>query len=263
MDRRQIATELETQELFGLNFVDSDSASEVADVVIDLATDSYSATVVTPNVDIMVLLQDEPDGEAADAISSAEICTPDGQPIVWASKLAGKPLTSRLAGSTIFAELWPAVKEAELPVTMIASKSEVKDFFEADYDKVEVIQPGVIDLDDEVGFDEFLTETIKLAVSNNSRIVFSGIGYPKDPVIAQRLRKAWPRYSSEPAPIVMCLGASYEMYSGLQSRAPEWMQNSGLEWLHRFVQEPKRLFGRYFIRGPRFLKSVASELFSK
>lgn len=263
MDGRKLATDLHTQDLFGLSFVDSESVTDVADVIIDLATDSYSATVVTPNVDIMVQLQSDPDGEVASAVNSAEICTPDGQPIVWASKLVGKPLTSRLAGSTIFAELWPVVKENKLPVTMIASKPEVEEFFSNDYDNVEIIQPAKLDINDEVGFDEFLTETIKLAVANKSRILFSGLGYPKDPVIASRLRKAWPRYSAEPAPIVMCLGASYEMYSGLRSRAPEWMQNNGLEWLYRFAQEPTRLFGRYFIRGPRFLKSVASEFFSK
>ena len=142
---------------------------------------------------------------------------------------------------------------------MIASKPEVKEFFEADYDKVTVIEPGIVNLSDEVGFDEFLTSTIKAAVANNSRILFLGLGYPKDPVIAYRLRKAWSRYSSDPAPIIMCLGASYEMYSGHKTRAPEWMQNNGLEWFYRFIQEPRRLFGRYFIRGPRFIKSVLAE----
>ncbi len=263
MDGRKTTANLDTKELFGLSFVDSTSATEVAEVVIDLATDSYSATVVTPNVDIMVQMQDEPNGEVASAVNSAEICTPDGQPIVWASKLVGKPLASRLAGSTIFAEMWPAVKENQLPVTMIASKPQVAEFFRQDYDNLEIVEPGVLDVNDEVGFDEFLTETIKLAISNRSRIVFSGLGYPKDPVIASRLRKACPRYSAEPAPIVMCLGASYEMYSGLRSRAPQWMQDSGLEWFYRFMQEPTRLFGRYFIRGPKFIKSVVTEFFSK
>jgi len=47
-------------------------------------------------------------------------------------------------------------------------------------------------------------------------------------------------------PVFFNLGASYEFYTGIKNRAPKWMQKIGLEWLHRFLSEPKRTFKRYF-----------------
>ena len=55
----------------------------------------------------------------------------------------------------------------------------------------------------------------------------------------------------------------FAMYAGFKRRAPRWMQNAGLEWLFRFIQEPRRLFRRYFVRDAAFIGIVARALWAR
>ncbi|MBK6522300.1 MAG: WecB/TagA/CpsF family glycosyltransferase [Sphingobacteriaceae bacterium] len=52
------------------------------------------------------------------------------------------------------------------------------------------------------------------------------------------------------------VGGAFEVTAGLIKRAPSWMQRSGLEWFYRFLQEPTRLFKRYFIEAPVFIPLI-------
>ena len=61
--------------------------------------------------------------------------------------------------------------------------------------------------------------------------------------------------------LLLLLGASFEFYFGFKPRAPRWMQDSGLEWLHRFMQEPGRLWKRYTVDSFRFMLIALRELF--
>ncbi len=58
------------------------------------------------------------------------------------------------------------------------------------------------------------------------------------------------------APLVG-VGAAFALWAGERSMAPSWMQRSGLEWLFRLGQEPRRLAGRYLVQGPGFFLGVA------
>jgi N-acetylglucosaminyldiphosphoundecaprenol N-acetyl-beta-D-mannosaminyltransferase len=55
------------------------------------------------------------------------------------------------------------------------------------------------------------------------------------------------------------IGGAFEVMAGLSKRAPRWMQKSGLEWFYRFIQEPKRLFRRYFIEAPQFIPLIIKQ----
>jgi len=60
------------------------------------------------------------------------------------------------------------------------------------------------------------------------------------------------------------IGAVFDFFAGTKKRAPEWCQKMGLEWLHRFCTEPKRMFRRYIIGNPRFIQHVVTQrIFSK
>ena len=60
--------------------------------------------------------------------------------------------------------------------------------------------------------------------------------------------------------IVLGVGAAFDFLAGTKSRAPSWMQDHGLEWLHRLATEPRRLAGRYLATNTRFLVKTAGEL---
>ena len=61
------------------------------------------------------------------------------------------------------------------------------------------------------------------------------------------------------ASVQVGIGGAFEVMAGLAKRAPKWMQSAGLEWLFRFIQEPKRLFRRYFIEAPLFIPLVIKQ----
>ncbi len=61
-------------------------------------------------------------------------------------------------------------------------------------------------------------------------------------------------------PIIHGVGGSFDVYAGLVSRAPEWMQRAGLEWLHRVLQEPGRMWRRYLVTNCIFVWRVATGL---
>jgi exopolysaccharide biosynthesis WecB/TagA/CpsF family protein len=77
------------------------------------------------------------------------------------------------------------------------------------------------------------------------RFCFLAIGSPQQEIIAQRLKERGVARG-----LALCIGAAINYMTGLEKRAPVWMQRSGLEWFYRLLQNPKRLAGRYLVRGP-------------
>ena len=89
-----------------------------------------------------------------------------------------------------------------------------------------------------------IRETVQ---SSQADILLVGFGAPK--------QEKWIAANKDllSVPVSIGVGGSFEMASGLVRRAPVWMQEAGLEWAYRFLQEPTRLFGRYFVRDLPFL----------
>ncbi len=63
--------------------------------------------------------------------------------------------------------------------------------------------------------------------------------------------------------LALGVGAAFDFHAGAKRRAPVWMQHAGLEWLHRFASEPRRLGVRYFTSNSRFVARAALELARK
>jgi len=91
-------------------------------------------------------------------------------------------------------------------------------------------------------------EYIKAAKVAKPQIIILGMGTPKQETLASLLKKNL----DFPCTIISG-GAIIDFLSGNISRAPKWMQKNGLEWLYRFIKEPKRLFKRYIIGNPLFI----------
>ena len=79
------------------------------------------------------------------------------------------------------------------------------------------------------------------------RFCFLAVGSPQQERIAQRLQAR-----GKASGLVLCVGAALNFLSGVERRAPRWMQWMALEWLYRLAQDPGRLAARYLVRGPRF-----------
>jgi N-acetylglucosaminyldiphosphoundecaprenol N-acetyl-beta-D-mannosaminyltransferase len=239
-----------TQELFGLRFV---ADASIADVAAEIVAEARRTTgwrcVVTPNVDHLVRYERHP-AEAAVAARATWVL-PDGMPIVWASRLLGRPLRGRLTGSDLFGSLWPMLASGRVPVVAIASTSAVAERLASTHRAVTTLVPDLYDVSDEVAVTE-IRDWIDTAVrETGARVVVIGVSMPKHHQLADRLWRHWA--GQDDLPIVMLLGASADLALGLNRRAPAWMQKAGLEWLFRLGLEPRRLAKRYLVDDVRFV----------
>lgn len=95
------------------------------------------------------------------------------------------------------------------------------------------------------------TELIDKLIKYKVNILFIALGTPKQEIFGYDLVYNEPRYSK---PIIIVpVGAVFDFISGNKKQAPKWMQETGLEWLFRLIQEPRRLWKRYLIYGPLFI----------
>jgi N-acetylglucosaminyldiphosphoundecaprenol N-acetyl-beta-D-mannosaminyltransferase len=248
---------LDRRRIFDLDFVNEPDIHRVA---VDIATrrripEPDLPVVVTPNVDVMVQL-DSFTSEVRDIVERAHWCLPDGQPLVWTSRLVRRPLAARLAGSTLVRTMWDEPNVSELSWAVVASSESLQAAIDAAGRRVHVVTAPSIALEPAAAA-KFAARHVAEIAAVKPRLVFVGIGYPKDLLVIAALMKRWP--AGVESPVFLAVGASFEMLFGLRKRAPEWIQRLGMEWFYRFIQEPRRLFVRYFVRDPAFLRIALRE----
>jgi exopolysaccharide biosynthesis WecB/TagA/CpsF family protein len=83
-------------------------------------------------------------------------------------------------------------------------------------------------------------------VQSPFRFCLLALGSPQQEIVAQRLRRRGVARG-----LALCVGASIDFMTGVERRAPLWMRQHGLEWLHRLLQNPARMARRYLVRGPQ------------
>ena len=249
-----------TRRLFGLDFIDDVGVDATVERLLGpQASDQGEPVVFTPNVDTVVRLGELEAGGVADRLRNASYILPDGQPIVWASRLLGEPLRARLAGSDLVPPLWRRiVAEGRTPM-VIASCDEVAEALRAEVPSLATYVPPVFDLSDSSAFSQVVSATADVLDRADPEFVFVGISYPKQQLLAFALIDRLRRQGRRP-PVFLLIGGSFDMYVGRTPRAPAWMQQVGAEWFFRFLLEPRRLFRRYFIEDVRFLAIVGREL---
>ncbi|MEM8925128.1 MAG: WecB/TagA/CpsF family glycosyltransferase [Actinomycetota bacterium] len=245
--------------LFGLEFVDAPSLTPIVEqVLLGNVGDDRLPVLVTPNVDIMVQLEASPGSVERRLFEAARFCLPDGQPLVLASGLVGRRLRSRLTGSGLFIDVWPRLVSEAMPVAVVASSSEVAERLRREHPKATFVVPPMFHADDAGAIEEIVDHLLADAVATRPELLLVGIGHPKDARIINSLLDRWPARLGPP-PLCLGLGGSFAMYLGLKKRAPDWVQRVGMEWFYRFVQEPRRLFHRYFVRDRAFVGVVWRE----
>lgn len=245
-------TPLTRSRVFGLAFVDAADPAEVAEALLAdrprPRTTGSLPVMVTPNVDHLVRLARHVDPGASAVVDSARYVLPDGQPVVWASRLLGRPLRSRLAGSDVVAELWPRVVAGRVPVTVVASDDSIATALCAEHPAAVVLVAPWLDPSDEEAFGRFADDCVAAAIG--SELVFVALGFPKSERLIGELVRRWP--GDVPVPMCCAVGSSFSLLLGHRRRTPRWVSRLGLEWLVRLAEEPRRLVGRYATDAVRF-----------
>jgi N-acetylglucosaminyldiphosphoundecaprenol N-acetyl-beta-D-mannosaminyltransferase len=236
--------------------IEIDSVTEqqaVAHVIAALA-DGRGGWVATPNIDICRLVRGEP--TLARLLSGAPLVVPDGMPLIWAARILGQPLTERVTGSSLIFSLTEAAARAGRSVFFLGGAPgtpEAAGVTLANRYRNLKIAGGYAP---PLGFDrtsEGLAVVTAKLVDAGPDIVYVGLGFPRQEQVIARMMPALPRTW-----FVAC-GAAIPFAAGALQRAPLWMQQAGLEWLHRLATEPRRLFGRYIVHDVPFaLKLLAA-----
>lgn len=248
---------MRTTHLFGLDFAVDTTIAELAD---DLAREGRTRhnewrVVVTPNVDHLVRYDKSPTQRRV--AETALMVLPDGAPIVWASRLLGSPIERRLAGSDLFAAWWTRMLADERPVLVVAGNEQLARQLMSESPHCRCIVPPLFGDDDPTPIASIVDEVLAELDSEEADAVVIGLSTVKSHLIADGLAKsAAPRLGT---PLLLLLGASAEFYTGLQRRAPRWVQRLGLEWLYRLARNPRRMAKRYLIDDMAFFPMVWRE----
>ena len=233
-----------TRDIYGLLGIPIDVTS-MRNVVHHIETAAASATpllISTANVNFLTTSRN--DKEFRESLMSSDICTADGMPIVWLSRLLGIPIKDRVAGSDLFDVLRSTRSSGPLKVFLFGGANGVAEKAAAilNEQNAGVICTGAF-------FPGYGTVE---EMSSDAIINMINASKADCLVVALGARKGnlWLQHNHDrlTIPIRAQLGATVNFQAGTIKRAPLRMQKWGLEWLFRIKEEP-RLWRRYLVDG--------------
>ena len=180
----------------------------------------------------------------------------DGVPVKWASNFLGDPIKERITGLDVLPRIFPFSESRNFSIFLLGASPGVaetlKTVMEAKHPGVKVVGTFVPPFR-AVFSDEENEEMIKAINAVKPDILLVSLTAPKQDIwIAENLEKLDTR-------LAIGIGGAFEVAARMIQRAPLWMQKSGLEWFYRFLQEPKRMFRRYFVEAPVFIPLIIQQ----
>ncbi|WP_457331843.1 WecB/TagA/CpsF family glycosyltransferase [Rhizobacter sp. P5_C2] len=235
------------QEILGCA-VDNLSMRETLDRVGAMIATGRPHQHVVINADKVVKAARDP--ALAEIIARCDLVNADGMPVVWASHLLGQPLKERVTGIDLFFELLGRAEQEGWRVYFLGARegvvNEVVQRAHAKHPQLAIAghRNGYWQADEEPAVVDAIAQA-------RPDILFVAINSPRKEEFLAR----WQREMR--VPFAMGVGGTFDVMAGLTRRAPRWMQRSGLEWFYRFLQEPRRMFRRYFIEDMGFFRLLA------
>lgn len=252
-----------TTNIFGYNFICDDSYNNLADkIIIDVKKRNIGITnLITPNAHgINMYLKYK---ELNEFCKSSKYVLPDGQPIVWLSKLTKHTIKQRLTGSDFFPVIFNKLKNTEFKCLYIMSNQLICEKLKLEKPDALYIVSDFFNMKDEYKIELLGNEIVTQIRANEINYIFIGISEPKQGAIAKNVTEKLNKLGYYEPCVFFFLGASYEFYLGLKKRAPKIFQKLGLEWFYRLIKEPRRMFKRYIIGNFVFLCKSLLWIFNK
>ncbi len=243
---------LSTQRIHILNTViDNLSLSETLDVIQSHIHEHKPLQHVVVNAGKIVAMQK--DERLRRSVNESDLINADGQAVVWASKILGKPLKERVAGIDLMQKLMEKARQNGYKVFFFGAKEDIVKAVVEKYSRMygpEVIagyRNGYFEPEDEARIAEYIA-------SSGAHILFVAISSPVKENFLNAHKETLKR-----VPFIMGVGGSFDVVAGKVKRAPLWMQKYGLEWFYRLLQEPKRMWKRYLVGNSKFIAMVLRE----
>lgn len=215
--------------------------------------DSHQFTQhVVVNAGKIVAMQNNP--ELRKSVLEADIINADGMSVVWASRFLGKELPARVAGIDLMLKLVKMAHIEGYRCFFLGARQEV-------VERVVQILSNQYSEKIIAGFhDGYFKGEEEAQIANNisesqAHILFVAMSSPKKEIFVNKYK------NQMNVSFVMGVGGSFDVIAGVTQRAPVWMQNIGLEWFYRFLQEPARMWRRYLFGNIKFIWLVLKTKF--
>jgi N-acetylglucosaminyldiphosphoundecaprenol N-acetyl-beta-D-mannosaminyltransferase len=207
------------------------------------------------NAGKIVAMHENP--ELRESVINADLINADGQAVVWASRILGKPLKERVAGIDLMENLVALAHRNGYKVFFFGAKEEIVKKVVEQYSQkynaslIAGYRNGYFSKEEEAGIARQIADS-------GAQILFVAITSPKKENFLYQNREVL-----QPVNFIMGVGGSFDVVAGFVKRAPHWMQTTGLEWLYRVYQEPGRMFKRYLVGNTKFIKLLLHYKFGR
>lgn len=194
--------------------------------------------------------------EYENAINNADLVNIDGMSVVWALRCLGYNVPERVATPDLADEIMTMAEKEKFRVFLFGARETIllqcKKKLNENLPELELVglQNGYYLPEEESGIVDKINEA-------NPDILFIGISSPGKELFCEKYRGILK------ANYILGVGGYFDILSGYTKRAPRWMQNIGMEWFFRFIQEPRRMWRRYLIGIYKFAWIVIKEKFKK
>lgn len=176
--------------------------------------------------------------ELRNVVGQCDLALADGQPIVWASRMLGRPLKGRVTGIDLMQELLQRAATRGYRVFLLGARQEVLEkvvqYYQRDYPALQIVgyRNGYWSSDQEM-------QVVQEIQNAQPDILYVAMGSPKKEFFVNKYR------DHMRVPFAMGVGGSFDVIAGKVTRAPSYLQRAGFEWFWRFLHEPFRLGRRY------------------
>lgn len=240
--------QLTGRSLGGLPFLIATPATAARSVIELTRSEHDGAAIHLLNAYSIALAQSD---ERFRALLTDGACNfPDGKPLSWVTRLSENRL-HQVRGPQFFLDVMDQGRHASVKHFLLGGSEDLLVKLEANlrqlYPGVSIV--GVCSPPFRSLTDEEIAEQDALIQASGADIVWVGLGTPKQDYEVERLAR-------ELGTVACAVGAAFDFTAGTKREAPRWMTRVGLEWLYRFMAEPRRLWRRYLVGNVTFLRAV-------
>ena len=233
--------------------IDAIGWDEVVSRIASWAAHRQSRVVALCNVHSVVTASQEPAFQTV--LSQADLALPDGAPVAWALRREGFSGQQRINGPDLTWRYLQVAEQLGQSVFFYGSTQDTLDrlmvTIKDSFPKLKIVgmeSPPYRELSAEE--DQAYVDQINQSGAN---VLFVGLGCPK--------QEAWmAAHRGRIKAVMLGVGAAFDYHAGTIQRAPVWMQKIGMEWFHRLLSEPRRLFKRYTVTNSIFIYRMVKNL---
>jgi N-acetylglucosaminyldiphosphoundecaprenol N-acetyl-beta-D-mannosaminyltransferase len=211
--------------------------------------DQTGGVVFTPNVDHLINLQKDQSFLEAYRNSDYRVC--DSQILLYASKFLGQSIKEKISGSDLFPAFYNYHKDDEsVKIFLLGAAEGVAEIARKNINNKVGREIIIATYSPPFGFEKNEAECqkiIDLVNKSEATVLAIGVGAPKQEKWIVKHKNNLKNIKT-----FLAIGATIDFEAGYKKRSPKWMSEIGIEWLHRLLSEPQRLWKRYLVNSLPF-----------